>query len=65
SGGCGGVRLDHSWHATVTVTLRCVTHTGGLRRLAGCVIAAAILDDPEKQSSVRRMYDSGRRNLPH
>ncbi|MDX3129617.1 hypothetical protein PV367_07360 [Streptomyces europaeiscabiei] len=28
-------------------------------------IAAAILDDPEKQSSVRRMYDSGRRHLPH
>ncbi|WP_371572622.1 hypothetical protein [Streptomyces sp. NBC_01314] len=26
-------------------------------------IAAAILDAPEKQSSVRRMYDSGRRNL--
>jgi hypothetical protein len=26
-------------------------------------IAAAIYDDPEKQSSVRRMYDSGRRNI--
>ncbi|MGW6202236.1 hypothetical protein ACWF9B_01065 [Streptomyces sp. NPDC055089] len=26
-------------------------------------IAAALLDDPEKQSSVRRMYESGRRHL--
>ncbi|MET7727537.1 hypothetical protein [Streptomyces mirabilis] len=26
-------------------------------------IAAAIYDDPEKQSSVRRMYDSGRRHI--
>ena len=26
-------------------------------------IAGAILDDPERQSSVRRMYDSGRRHI--
>jgi hypothetical protein len=26
-------------------------------------IASALFDDPEKQSSVRRMYDSGRRHL--
>ncbi|MGN7135547.1 hypothetical protein [Streptomyces pseudogriseolus] len=26
-------------------------------------IASALYDDPERQSSVRRLYDSGRRNL--
>lgn len=35
------------------------------RGLSWRQIASALYDDPERQSSVRRMYDSGRRHLGH
>lgn len=44
--------------SAVQVVLLRDTHELSWRR-----IAAAILGDPDKQSSVRRMYDSGRRHL--
>ncbi|MFE7113195.1 hypothetical protein ACFU9W_44770 [Streptomyces sp. NPDC057600] len=45
---------------------RAASHVVQLRDIHGLSwrkIAAALLDDPEKQSSIRRMYESGRRHL--